>query len=221
MAELVNWSGGGGIAFFIKNNEIRGMKDFNISASAETEDKTSGGEKFIKKKNSGSYQIGITAVLNASLGVDVQSLAIKMAECARTGATGYFYTAGAKLFPSNFMCTDAKISNVQMTSKGKWSYCEVAWTLKQCSKYDGTTGSSSSSGGGGKRSSGGGKKSGTGFWDKVKGTVQGVITGVKSVVSGVLGTINAAKKASASAYSNLTTKKTGTGGGGTNRLMTK
>ena len=40
MADLITWSGNGGISFFIKSSEIRGVKDFSISASAETEDKT-------------------------------------------------------------------------------------------------------------------------------------------------------------------------------------
>ena len=226
MAELVKWSGGGGLSFFIKNNEIRGVKDLNISASTETEDTTNGGEKYIKKKNSGSYQISMTAVLNAALGVDVQSLAVAMAECARTGATGYFYTAGAKLFPSNFMCVDAKIGNIQMTPAGKWSYCEVTWTLKQCSKYDGTTGSSSSSSGG---SGGSTKKTTTtstssSILTKVKTAVTNVVTNVKNAVTGVINTISAAKAASEKAKANLTTKKTttttvkATGGGGVKKV---
>lgn len=223
MAELVKWSGGGGLSFFIKNNEIRGVKDLNISASAETEDTTNGGEKYIKKKNSGSYQISMTAVLNAALGVDVQSLAVAMAECARTGATGYFYTAGAKLFPSNFMCVDAKIGNIQMTPTGKWSYCEVNWTLKQCSKYDGTTGSSSGGSGGSTK-----KKTTTstssGILEKVKTAVTNAVTNVKNAVTGVINTISAAKAASEKAKANLTTKKTttttvkATGGGGVKKV---
>ena len=223
MAELVKWSGGGGLSFFIKNNGIRGVKDLNISASAETEDTTNGGEKYIKKKNSGSYQISMTAVLNAALGVDVQSLAVAMAECARTGDTGYFYTAGAKLFPSNFMCVDAKIGNIQMTPTGKWSYCEVNWTLKQCSKYNGTTGSSSKSSGDG----GSTKKTTTTSTDssiltKVKTAVTNAATNVKNAVSGVINTISAAKAASEKAKANLTTKKTttvkATGGGGVKKV---
>ena len=228
MAELVKWSGGGGLSFFIKNNEIRGVKDLNISASAETKDTTNGGEKYIKKKNSGSYQISMTAVLNAALGVDVQSLAVAMAECARTGDTGYFYTAGAKPFPSNFMCVDAKIGNIQMTPTGKWSYCEVNWTLKQCSKYDGTTGSSR----GGSRGST--KKpstkkptttsTGSGILTKVGTAVANAVTNVKNAVTGVINTISAAKAASEKAKANLTTKKTtttpvkATGGGGVKKV---
>ncbi|MBR3740105.1 MAG: hypothetical protein IKN04_06525 [Clostridia bacterium] len=214
MADLITWSGNGGISFFIKSSEIRGVKDFSISASAETDDKTQNGEKFIKKKNSGSYQITMTAVLNAALGVDVQAVALKMTEAARKGDTGYFYTATSKLFPSNFMATDAKVNNIQMTSSGKWSYCEVALTLKQCSKFDG--GSSGGGGGGGGKKSNSGKKTTTQTKKTTLGEIVGkVVNGVKTVVSkvknaitGVVNTISAAKKASNAAKTNLTTKKT-------------
>lgn len=213
MADLITWSGNGGISFFIKSSEIRGVKDFSISASAETEDKTQSSEKFIKKKNSGSYQISITAVLNAALGVDVQTLALKMTEAARKGDTGYFYTATSKLFPSKFMATDAKVNNIQMTGSGKWSYCEVALTLKQCSKFDG--GTSGSSGGSSKTSGSSTKKTSTtkkttlgDVVGKVVSTVKTVASKVKSAVTSVVSTISAAKKASSAAKTNLTTKKT-------------
>lgn len=146
MSEIVKWSGAGGISFFAKPSEIRGFKDLNITATAETEDSTSDGEKFIKKKNKGSYVIQLTAVLNAALKVDVKKVATAITESARCADTGYFYVGNSKLFPSSFMATEAKISNIRMTGSGVWTYCEVTWTLKQCSKY---SGSSSSSGGGG------------------------------------------------------------------------
>ena len=216
MADLITWSGNGGISFFIKSNEIRGVKDFSISASAETEDKTQSSEKFIKKKNSGSYQISITAVLNAALGVDVQTLALKMTEAARKGDTGYFYTATSKLFPSKFMATDAKVNNIQMTGSGKWSYCEVALTLKQCSKFDG--GTSGSSGGSSKTSGSSTKKTSTtkkttlgDVVGKVVSTVKTVASKVKSAVTSVVSTISAAKKGSSAGKTNLRTKGTNPG----------
>lgn len=161
MSELIQWGGHGGIAFFVSPTEIRAFKDLTISVSAETEDKTSGGEKYVSKKNSGAYTITLTAVLNAALGVDVQAVALAISESARLGEQGYFYCAGEKLFPSCFMSTDATISNVRVTQNGTWSYAEVSWTLKQCGKYndDGTDGSNNSSGSG---SSGGSSKTGSG-----------------------------------------------------------
>lgn len=216
MADLIMWSGGGGISFYTKSGEIRGVKDFGINVSAETEDNTQNSEKFVKKKNSGSYQISMTAVLNAALGVDVQALALKMTEAARCGSTGYFYTAGAKLFPSKFMCTDAKINNIQLTGKGTWSACEVQWTLKQCSKFDGTTSSSTTSSSSTTKTPSSSKKTTTtstkttlaGVAGAVAGAVKGAVSTVKSVVSSVVSTVSAAKKASTAAKTNLTTKKT-------------
>ena len=153
--DLVNWSGQKGVSFYLKSKEIRGVKDINISASLDTEDNEADSEKYTKKKNAGSYQITLTAVLNAALGVNVKEVAIAMTEAARQGKSGYFYMSTKKLFPSQFMATDAKITNLRLTRKGKWSYAEVEFTLKQCSKYNGsipattTTTTTTTSGGGG------------------------------------------------------------------------
>ena len=136
-ADLVHWSGHKNIVFFLKSNEIRGVKDITITASADTEDETTGGEKFTKKKNSGSYKITLTAVLNAALGVAVKEVALTMTEAARQANTGYFYMCNKKLFPNSFMATEAKVSKLVVTRKGEWSYAEVAFTLKQSSKHGG------------------------------------------------------------------------------------
>ncbi len=149
MNELIQWGGHGGISFFVSPGEIRAFKDLTIAVSAETEDKTNGGEKYTSKKNSGGYKITLTAILNAALGVDVQGMALAITESARLGEQGYFYINGAKLFPSSFMSTDASIGSVTMTGDGKWTYAEVSWTLKQCGKYDGSISGGTSGGGSG------------------------------------------------------------------------
>lgn len=144
--EVIRWSGGGGISFFADSHEIRAFRDLNINVSTDTEDTTDSGEKLVKKKNSGGYSITLTATLSAALNVDVQETAMAMSEAARKGDTGYFYVNGAKLFPSLFMATDAKISNIAI-SAGKWTLCEVAWTLKQCAKVGDSNTAQQSSGG--------------------------------------------------------------------------
>lgn len=144
--EVIRWSGGGGISFFADSHEIRAFRDLNINVSTDTEDTTDSGEKLVKKKNSGGYSITLTAMLSAALNVDVQETAMAMSEAARKGDTGYFYVNGAKLFPSLFMATDAKISNIAI-SAGKWTLCEVAWTLKQCAKVGDSNTAQQSSGG--------------------------------------------------------------------------
>ena len=146
---LVTWSGHGVISFFANAEEIRSFKDLTISTSADTEDSEESGQKFIKKTNSGSYQISMTAVLNTALGVNVQEVALSMAEAARCGDTGYFYTGEAKLFPSKFMATEAKISDVRMNASGVWTRCEVSWTLRQCGKYESASSGATSGNSGG------------------------------------------------------------------------
>ena len=147
MAEtnIVTWSGRGGLSFYVKATEIRGFKDLSIDASVTTEDAEKNGEKYVKRKQIGSYSISMTAVLSAALGVDVKAVALQMTEAARNGDTGYFYIGAAKLFPSSFMATSAKISNIEVTASGAWKYCEVNFTLKQASKYGGAVSTSKSS----------------------------------------------------------------------------
>lgn len=150
-SEMIKWSGHGDVCFFLKANEIRGVKDISISAKLETEDETVDSEKYTKKKNDGGYEITMTAVLNAALGVDVKKVALAMTESARIGNTGYFYMATQKLLTPQFVATDAKIKNLRTNRTGTWLECEVDFTLKQSSKFDGSTEAATdgSSGGGG------------------------------------------------------------------------
>ena len=214
MSEIVKWSGAGGISFFAKPSEIRGFKDLNITATAETEDSTSDGEKFIKKKNKGSYVIQLTAVLNAALKVDVKKVATAITEAARCADTGYFYVGNSKLFPSTFMATEAKISNIRMTGSGVWTYCEVTWTLKQCSKYGGSASSSSGGSSGTNKVVAAVKQTINTVVQKVTETKQKVATAssmlqnVQAAAKKVLGTTSAAKAQSASVLADANKKKT-------------
>lgn len=137
MKDVIKWSGHGGISFFVKPNEIRGFKDLNITVASETKDSKQAKEKFVELKNKGSYVIQLTAVLNAALMDDVKDAATAITESARNGESGYLYMGDSKLFPSLFMSTEAKISSISPMESGEWSYCEVTWTLKQCSQYNG------------------------------------------------------------------------------------
>ena len=214
MSDIVKWSGHGGISFFVKPNEIRGFKDLSIAAAAETKDSTKDGEKYVQKKNSGSYVIQLTAVLSAALKVDVKDIATAITEAARSGETGYFYTGNTKLFPSSFMATEAKISNIRMNGSGVWTYCEVTWTLKQCSKY----GASSSSSSGKKKKN----KSTTASWFRAIGTgIKTAAAAVATAAKSALNTTSDAKKQSAAILADANKKKSGGGGGGNNRVLVK
>lgn len=169
--DIVKWSGGGGINFFVKPKKVMGVKDINIKASVDTEDKENGGEKYTVKKNKGGLEITMTAVLNAMLGVNVEGSAKAILQAARKGDTGYFYIAGKKLFTAKFMMTDANAKNVELTGDGRWVCCEVEMTLKQCSKYDGTTTSSKPQG----SNKSGYKYSVTVYWSGSSGAIQSVV----------------------------------------------
>lgn len=147
MAQIVAWND---ISFSLGGTSINGVEDIEITGSCETEDSESGGEKFVKRKNGKPYEIEMKAILDARLGVNVQSMATKMTEAARCSQSGYFYAGSAKLFPCSFMMVEASISEIEINPNGVWTHCEVELKLKQSTMYSGQT---SSSGGG---SSGGG-----------------------------------------------------------------
>ena len=218
--DIVKWSGGGGIAFFVKPKSVKGVKDINIKASVDTEDKENGGEKYTVKKNAGGLEITMTAVLNAMLGVNVESCAKAILEAARKGSSGYFYIAGKKLFTANFMMTDAEAQNVTLTGDGKWVSCEVTMTLKQCSKYDGTTTpatpSAPSTPSKPTTSTTTTTSSGTSIFQKVKDKVTQVVTGVKDAISKVAAALKTATTAKQQSQQVLkdSARSGGSGGGG-------
>lgn len=142
---------GESVQFYARADAVFGLRDFGLSSAVETDDSTVDDESFVKKKSSGKYEITLTAVLSAALGVDPQAAALDLAKRAREGETGYLYAQEKKLLPNSFMLTSAKISGVEISPAGTWTYAEAALTLTQASKADGTTSSraseASSSGG--------------------------------------------------------------------------
>lgn len=156
MAQIVAWND---ISFALGGTSINGAEDIEITGSCETEDTESSGEKYVKRKNSKPYEIGMKAILDARLGVSVQSMATKMTEAARCSTSGYFYTGSAKLFPCSFMMVEASIGEIEINPQGVWTHCEVKLKLKQSTLYDGTIAKASSGGGSSGGSSGGGSSS--------------------------------------------------------------
>ena len=215
MAEIVKWSGRGGIAFYVNSDEIRGIKSLSISASAETEDKTSGGQKFTKKKNSGSYQAAMTALFSAALGTDVQAAALEITEAARCGDSGYLYCRSAKLIPAKMMMVDAKVNNVSMTPGGEWFSCEVAMSLKQCGKY----GAESSSGKKKKKkkSTGRGKGKGGSLSASANTLADSILKTADYLKHGIK-TTRTAKKKSAEVMADAARRRRHSGAGGTKRV---
>lgn len=174
--DLISW---GDNRFFVTANHVRSYKSLQITTSCATEDEENGGDKYVKKKNNGGYEVKFTAILDKRLGEsDVRKVALHLAEVARTGAKNYIYCSGSKLFTPQMMGTGASIKNIVVAPDGTWISCEVDLTLKQCSKGDGSTGSSSGGGGGG--GGGGYKYSVTVYYSGSSGAVSSV-TGYSNV----------------------------------------
>lgn len=141
---LIQWHD---VEFYANARQVNGFSEFYISSSIETEDKESGGTKYVSKKNSKGYEAGLKAYFDKRLGVsDVKAAAMKLIEYGANGQTGYLYAQGKKLVSSSLMMTSAKAENVVMTPKGAWISCEVVITMKTCSKLDGSTGDTTGSG---------------------------------------------------------------------------
>ena len=224
MAEIASWNGH---SFTVSPKLIRGFTGLTIKGSSETEDKTSGGQKYVSRKNSNPSEITLTAELNALTGCDVKNEALKFVDEARSGAKNYFYMGGKKLITCQLMLTEASVSETTIAPNGTWIGCKVKLTMKQCAKYDGTSSSSSGSSGGSsgskktssKKTST--KKTSTTTTKKattvavigaVAGGVAAVAVGVKTAVSAASKTVSALKTAiaavNAAKKTSSTTKKT-------------
>ena len=135
MGNILTWND---VSFFANTSQIYGLGKMTISAGCETEGESESSAEYVKRKSGSPYEVTLTAILGQFLGVDVQSEAMKLAEHARLGDTGYLYTGENKLLPSPLMMTGAKVNDIKFKPNGEWLYCEVELTLKQCEKLGGT-----------------------------------------------------------------------------------
>lgn len=186
MPEVGKWNSH---TFVVSPNVIRSFTGLTIKGSSETEDKETGGQKYVSRKSGKPAEISLTVLLSALTGNDVRNEALAFVDEARRGSQGYFYVGGKKLVTCQLMLTDASISETQIASNGVWVGCKVQLTFKQSGKYDGESGGSSSGGGSSGRSSGGSKKTSA---KKKTTTSSGILSAVKGAVTGA---ISAAKKA--------------------------
>lgn len=177
MAEIGRW---GGQKFEVKSGYVQGFTGLSIKGSSETEDKESGSEKYVSRKNGKPTEIGLTVHLNALTGCkNVRDTAMWFVNQARAGKKDYFYIKDGKLVPCQVMLTEASVKEIEMTNKGDWIMCDVQLTLKQCTKWDGTTGGGGGSSGGGGGGSSGGNGGGkvytaTVYYSASSGAVQSV-----------------------------------------------
>ncbi len=199
MPEVGKWNSH---TFVVSPNVIRSFTGLTIKGSSETEDKETGGQKYVSRKSGKPAEISLTVLLSALTGNDVRNEALTFVDEARRGSQGYFYVGGKKLVTCQLMLTDASISETQIASNGVWVGCKVQLTFKQSGKYDGESGGSSSGGGSSGGSSGGSKKTSvkkktttsSGILSAVKGAVTGAISAVKKV-AGAVGAVTGISKA--------------------------
>lgn len=199
MPEVGKWNSH---TFVVSPNVIRSFTGLTIKGSSETEDKETGGQKYVSRKSGKPAEISLTVLLSALTGNDVRNEALAFVDEARRGSQGYFYVGGKKLVTCQLMLTDASISETQIASNGVWVGCKVQLTFKQSGKYDGESGGSSSGGGRGSSSSGGSKKTSvkkktttsSSILSAVKGAVTGAISAVKKV-AGAVGAVTGISKA--------------------------
>lgn len=218
MAEIGRWNGH---KFEVSSSVIRGFTNLEIKGSSETEDKESGNQKYVSRKKGKPVEVTFTIHLNARLGCDVRTEAMKFITEAQGGKKDYFYVGSKKLVTCQLMLTDATVKGIGLISKGNWTRADVQVTMKQCSKNDGSSGGSGSSSGGSSGSKKTSVKKASTTTTKSTSIVQKVAakakTAVKSVVnaasSAVLGAkigVAAVKKVTTTAKSTSTAKKSTT-----------
>lgn len=153
MPIIARWNGH---KFEISPSVIRGFTDLQVKGSCETEEKTSGGEKYVKRKNTQPFELSLTAHLNSFVGCDVRKEAIDLVIEARWGKSDYFYvyethtTTGfnnfrtsstmiAKIIEIKLMLTSATVTKVVVAPSGEWIAADVQLTLKACAVSDGNS----------------------------------------------------------------------------------
>lgn len=205
MAEIGRWNGH---KFEVSSSLIRSFTGLQIKGSSETEDKEDGSQKYVSRKKGKPVEVSFTIHLNARLGCNVRSEALKFVSEARAGKKDYFYVGNKKLVTCQLMLTDATVKEIGLINKGTWTQADVQVTMKQCSKNDGASGGGSGSGGGGGGGGGNGskkvsvKKTST-TTTKSTNIVQKIAEGVKNVATKV---VNGVKKAVTTVKNVLTGK---------------
>lgn len=128
---IIKWSGDKAVKFAISENEMKLLEDLQITAECKTEDKENGKTGIKQFKSSKPYKVTLNAMLFASLGVDVKSVALTMAKLAHGGKSGSLYMGKKKLFKPKFVLTKAQISDVDFLANGTWVSCKVALTFEE------------------------------------------------------------------------------------------
>lgn len=143
---LASWHGH---IFEVTQKTILSFEDLMFKAGCDTEDKTSGTDKWEALKTSDPVNVSMTVNLRSYFGVDVRKTAEGLMNDARTGEKDYFYLGGTKLFGCLLMLKQAEISETKVGPDGFLREAKCALSLVQCEKWGGGTGTGGGGGTGG------------------------------------------------------------------------
>uniref|UniRef100_UPI00266FE977 hypothetical protein n=1 Tax=uncultured Bilophila sp. TaxID=529385 RepID=UPI00266FE977 len=129
MAEIGRWNGH---KFEVSSSLIRSFTGLQIKGSSETEDKESGNQKYVSRKNGKPVEVSFTIHLNARFGCDVRSEAMSLVSEAIAGKKDYFYVGNKKLVTCQLMLVDATVREIGLVNSGTWTQADVQVTMKQC-----------------------------------------------------------------------------------------
>lgn len=168
MTELAQWAG---FQFYIAADSALLFDKLKMSAEMETEEQEDQGQKYAASKAGKPVEISLNVILNASLGIDVQSACMVFLDAAKTGQHGYFYMAGQRLLPFEIMMTKASTDEIKMAPGGRWIAANISVTFVQSENgtiLGGVIGRQEAAAGGG----GGGGSSRNGFLQPLIDAVQ-------------------------------------------------
>ena len=124
--------------FEVSGSLVRSFTDLVVSGTSNTEEKTYGSTGYSAYKNGTAAGVTMTVQLNAYLGCDVRTEAIRFVREAQEGASGYLYIRGQKLLDCLLMLTSASAQEIEISPAGEWVKCEVKLAFKQTSDTDAT-----------------------------------------------------------------------------------
>ena len=185
MAETGRWNGH---VFTVSPGKVLSFKDLQVKGSSETDEKKSGSQKYVSRKNGKPVEISLTVKLHAATGCDVRKEAMALVSEASNGKKDYFYIGGSKLVTCQVMLVNADVKEVTISPANKWLHADVALTLKQCSKNGSTSttkkkSSKKKASKGGGSGTGGGSGGGSSNKVSVQGTSAKQTSGTTSFVS--------------------------------------
>lgn len=105
-----------------------------LSAEQETEDKDDmedDPQGYVERKKGKPAEIELTAILHASLGIDVRDYVNRLLHSAQRDKRDFLYIGNGKLFPFKVLLTKAETEEIKFSPSGVWVSANVKLTFKQ------------------------------------------------------------------------------------------